>query len=309
MHRKGWKKAISPQRDYLQSALLVWVVGAMLAVMSFDTLRRAAPFARQFPLFIFGVIGISAAFALVVLGLRAATVGGAACGAMICLLLTFWTGSLTGSLGRTGLTPLILLFLLTFLATRAGRQHKTMAGLAEERRGRTAAQVIANLSVAGLCVSPHTSWAYARAMIHGLSPGISATSAGWAMKAMCLAALVEATADTVSSEIGQAFGGQPVMLTTMRRVTPGTDGAVTILGSGAGIVAGAIVAGAGSWAMRLEPVATGIAFGAGICGLFFDSLLGATLERRGWLGNDLVNFASTVFAAALASTAARWLVP
>jgi uncharacterized membrane protein len=35
-------------------------------------------------------------------------------------------------------------------------------------------------------------------------------------------------------------------------------------------------------------------------GLFFDSLLGATLERRGWIGNDLVNFSSTLFAALLA---------
>ena len=37
----------------------------------------------------------------------------------------------------------------------------------------------------------------------------------------------------------------------------------------------------------------------GTAGLFFDSLLGATLERRGWIGNNLVNLASTAFAAAL----------
>ena len=37
----------------------------------------------------------------------------------------------------------------------------------------------------------------------------------------------------------------------------------------------------------------------GFVDYFFDSLLGATVERRGWLGNDLVNFASTVFAAML----------
>ena len=29
-------------------------------------------------------------------------------------------------------------------------------------------------------------------------------------------------------------------------------------------------------------------------GLLFDSLLGATLERKGWLGNDAVNFLSTL---------------
>jgi uncharacterized membrane protein len=54
------------------------------------------------------------------------------------------------------------------------------------------------------------------------------------------------------------------------------------------------------WAMHLDPRATVIALGAGVVGLFFDSLLGATVERRGWLGNDLVNFSSTAFTAALA---------
>jgi uncharacterized membrane protein len=43
-----------------------------------------------------------------------------------------------------------------------------------------------------------------------------------------------------------------------------------------------------------------ISFAGAVFGLFFDSLLGATLERRGWLNNDAVNFLSTVSAAAFA---------
>jgi uncharacterized membrane protein len=43
-----------------------------------------------------------------------------------------------------------------------------------------------------------------------------------------------------------------------------------------------------------------IAGAGGLFGLFFDSLLGATLERRGWLNNDAVNFLSTISAAAFA---------
>ena len=39
---------------------------------------------------------------------------------------------------------------------------------------------------------------------------------------------------------------------------------------------------------------------SGVFGLFFDSLLGATLERRRWLNNDAVNFLSTASAAAFA---------
>jgi uncharacterized protein (TIGR00297 family) len=190
------------------------------------------------------------------------------------------------------------LFVLTFVSTRAGRHIKAKTGLAEKRTGRNAAQVIANLSVAALSVGG-TVVLVGRHLSHAMN-----TSDRWlypAMTTMCLAALVEATADTVSSEIGQAFGGNPRLLIGLRRVVPGTDGAVTPVGSCAGIAAGGVVALGGAWGMHLSATAILIAFGAGICGLFFDSLLGATVERRGWLGNDLVNFTSTLFAAVLAA--------
>lgn len=288
MRREGWTKAIPEARARVQSRWLVGAVGVLLLGLSADAVRAAVTFGMRLPVFVLEAFALSAAFAFVVRSLRAATLGGAACGGMICLLMTFWTGSWTGSVVRSGLTPLVLLFLLTFLATRAGRQRKATAGLAEERRGRNAAQVTANLSVAGICASPWTAW-----MLTGGSI--------WMMKTMCLAALVEATADTVSSEIGQAYGGQPVMLTSLGRVAVGTDGAVTMLGSCAGMAGGAVVALAGGWAMRLSGMAAMVGLMAGICGLFFDSLIGATLERRGWIGNDVVNFASTVFAAGVAA--------
>ena len=292
-----WRKAISRNRDRRQSQALALGAGALLAVLSVQTVAIAYPLAVQFPAFVFGALGISVFFALAVFGLRAATGAGAACGAMVCLLLTIWTGSYLGSLLRTGLTPLILLFVLTFLATRMGRQRKTKAGLAEERRGRNAAQVIANLAVPAASSSlmgigvllgwlPHT--------LNGHDVPVRLVGA------VALAALAEATADTVSSEIGQAFGGHPLLLTTLRRVEPGTDGAVSLMGTTAGIAAGTAVVWAGCWSLRLGVREAAIALLAACAGLFFDSLLGATVERRGWLGNDLVNFASTLFAAMVA---------
>jgi uncharacterized protein (TIGR00297 family) len=298
----GWKKAIPEARDRLQSKWLVGVVGALLVLMCVGVVGWTRTFGVRFPVFVLGAFVLSVAFALIVRKLRAATLGGAVCGGLICLLVTFWTGISTMSVVRSGLTPLVLLFLLTFLATRAGRKRKVVAGLAEGRRGRNAGQVIANLSVAGMCASPWTAWVLAGQMGWMLRGG-----AVWMMKGMCLAALVEATADTVSSEVGQAFGGTPVMITTLRRVEVGTDGAVTVLGSCAGVLGGAVVALSGGWAMSIGLAGAMTALVAGVCGLFFDSVVGATVERRGWVGNDLVNFASTAFAAGVALVEGRLL--
>ncbi len=306
----GWRKAIPETRDRLQSRVLVGLVGTLLVLETFIVLRQVY--------FLWGtdrtgeltliakMVGISVVFAGLVLLLRAATVAGALFGGMICFILVNGTASSrytiapSGPVARSALAPLALLFALTFLSTRAGRRVKAKRGLAERRQGRSAAQVIANLSIAALSVS---SLSLTLVLLGKLCCG-TAYSTSWlfpAMMLMCLAALVEATADTVSSEIGQAFGGRPVMVLSLRRVEPGTDGAVTLLGSVAGIAAGALVAAVGMWALRLNPAEAAIALAAGVGGLFFDSLLGATLERRGWIGNDLVNFSSTAFAAGLAA--------
>jgi len=115
-----------------------------------------------------------------------------------------------------------------------------------------------------------------------------------------LAALAEAAADTVSSEIGQVLGGRPRMITTLRAVEPGTDGAVSAAGTLAGLAAAAIVAGAGTWAMRGDWTLFKLSCAGAVFGLFFDSLLGATFERVGWLNNDAVNFLSTASASGIA---------
>jgi uncharacterized protein (TIGR00297 family) len=112
--------------------------------------------------------------------------------------------------------------------------------------------------------------------------------------------LAEATADTVSSEIGQAMGHRARLVTTGQVVPAGTDGGVTTAGTVAGLAAAAVVVaiGSGHHALWSTQVVT---WRAAAAGLYLDSLLGATIERRGWMGNDLVNFSSTLCAAVLAN--------
>ncbi len=290
-------KAIPPARDRLQSQFLVSVVTPLIFMACVQLIRWMILDAPSWNLYLAKALALSAVFAFAALALRAATPAASLIGGMICLLLACFTGSLAKSLLHSAVTPLLTLFLLTFFATRAGRKQKAERGLEESRRGRRAAQIIANLGMAAL-VSNLVGDRVISWLLQSRSTSIELADL-WTLPIIILAVLAEATADTISSEIGQAFGGKPILLTTLHQVDTGVDGAITLIGSAAGILAAAIVVGAGAWSMHLQKDQVCIALTAATLGLFFDSLLGATVERKGWIGNDLVNFASTGFAAAI----------
>jgi uncharacterized protein (TIGR00297 family) len=184
---------------------------------------------------------------------------------------------------------------LAHVATRLGRGTKERLGMAEKRHGRSAAQVAANLGVAAL-----VSDGFVQSWLTDTHWFTRAAVAPMPLFCVGLAALAEAAADTVSSEIGQVLGGRPRMITSLRLVDPGIDGAVSVAGTVAGVVAAAIVALAGTLALSGGLAMFWISGAGAIFGLLFDSLLGATLERRGWLNNDAVNFLSTAGAAGFA---------
>ena len=223
---------------------------------------------------------------------RAATPGAALTGAIFTAALWLETPGL-----HTALWPLLALLVLTFSATRFGRRRKEALGIAEARRGRHASQVAANLGVAALAGIPLSS-------VHILSP--TTFNAHAAMAAM-IAAMAEATADTVSSELGQVLGATPRLITTLRPVPAGTDGAVSLAGTLSGCVAAGMVVAVGWTALPLTRVDALLALAAGIAGTLVDSLLGAVPERHGWLNNDAVNALSTLAAALFATWLVDWV--
>jgi uncharacterized protein (TIGR00297 family) len=270
----------------------------LLAVLPFagaDVVLRTHWWAAQAAPVAVSAVGLSLLLGLVVLKLRAATPGGAFAGAAITASLMFSTETVPYRPWQTALIPVLAVSLLAHFATWLGREEKERLGTAERRQGRTASQVAANLGVAAIASN-----ALAQSWLAGVPWLVRATSAPMPLVALGLAALAEAAADTVSSEVGQVIGGRPRMITTLTPVEPGTDGAISLAGTLAGVAAAAIVALAGTLALRGDLATFWIACAGGVFGLFFDSLLGATLEWRGWLNNDAVNFLSTGSAAAFA---------
>jgi uncharacterized protein (TIGR00297 family) len=249
-------------------------------------------------------LGLSLLFGLVVFQLGAATPAASFAGAAITACMMFSTVTFTPGEAypyapwHTALAPVLAVFVLTFVATRMGwegAEERIQLITTEDRHGRAASQVAANLGVAAIASSEFTqSWLFDSGWIR------SAAQAPANLFAVGLAALAEAAADTVSSEIGQVLGGRPRMITTLRPADPGTDGAVSLLGTLAGVAAAVLVALAGTLALGGGRTMFLVSCAGGVFGLFFDSLLGATLERRGWLNNDAVNFLSSASAAAFA---------
>ena len=193
----------------------------------------------------------------------------------MCFLLCFGAGF-------GAFVVLVSVFVLTWISTRFGYRRKQRLGTAEKLDGRTALQVLANLAVAAGCA------------------GLFALTGKTVFLLAMSAALSEAAADTVSSELGQARSAKARLITTWEEVAAGTDGGVTWTGTLAGIAAAALVSLVSALTGLVPLKSLGVSIIAAVVGMIADSFLGVLLERRRVLNNDAVNFLGTLVAAATA---------
>lgn len=210
--------------------------------------------------------------------LRVVRPSGALSGALV--------GALVLGLGGWGAYALLWAFFAGgTLATRFGRRRKEAMGKAEEAGGRRgAANVLANCSVAAFLVA-------CAALTPGAAPHLLLAAA---------AAFATALMDTVGTEVGQALRTPTVLLPDFRSVPPGTDGAVSIGGTLAGLVAALLLAALG-WKLGLYPSSgIPIVVAAAFAGTVVESLLGRDEAPWRVTNGHVLNFFNTLAGAALA---------
>jgi uncharacterized protein (TIGR00297 family) len=206
-------------------------------------------------------------------------------------------GWILGTIVILGCGPSLYVALLAFFVigtacTKLGYARKSRQGLAQERGGRRGADhAFANVGVAAIC---------AIACWRGL---------GLVPLFMGVASLATAAADTAGSEVGQLIGRRAFHPLTFRRVERGSEGAMSLEGTLAGIAAAFAVALAATAmaAHQLRPGFIGqvsidkahviaVVTMCGVIGSYIESVTGSLVKN---VPNHVMNFFNTAVGAIL----------
>ncbi|KAI3466024.1 hypothetical protein Pfo_022687 [Paulownia fortunei] len=146
----------------------------------------------------------------------------------------FLLGTLTWrAFGSSGFLLVATYYVIGTAATKVKMAQKEAQGVAEKRKGRRGPGSVIGSSAAG-CVCAFLS-------ISGI--GGEAFARLWELG--FVASFCTKLNDTVSSEIGKAYGKTTYLVTTFKTVPRGTEGAISIEGTFAGVVASILLASVG----------------------------------------------------------------
>jgi uncharacterized protein (TIGR00297 family) len=208
---------------------------------------------------------------------------------------------------------MLIFFVITTQFTKFRYNYKDRLGFAQEKGGvRSWPNVLANGGAAAIF----------SIMEFRFGGGIYA--------AAFLGAVAEATADTLATEIGLLSKREPRLITNLKKKVPtGTSGGITLIGTVSAFF-GSFIIGIMATILNIIPeaspikVLTIVTFG-GIVGSITDSILGATIQRKGlcencgkiteslrhcgkltkklrgigFIDNNVVNFSSTILGAVI----------
>jgi uncharacterized protein (TIGR00297 family) len=179
--------------------------------------------------------------------------------------------------GYAGLLSMAAFFICGTMATGWKLNIKAQKGISENNKGqRNASQVLANSGMAAIV------------SVVGYFFGAD----GFLIAILTAAAFSAATADTLSSELGNIYGKRYYNILSLKPDQRGLDGVISLEGTLAGVAGSLLIA---MICFAFFPFAKTILIIliAGTAGNIADSILGAALERRGKIKNDAVNFLNT----------------
>ena len=192
-----------------------------------------------------------------------------------------------GTLGWQGYTVVMFYFLVGSAVTKIGIAEKEAAGIAEKRSGmRGPENVWGSALTATIC-------ALMTVLVD--SPFQELLILGY------VASFATKLSDTSASEVGKAYGKSTFLITTLKPVPRGTEGAISLEGTIAGIIASIAIAIIAYLVGMINLVGITCCILAAFIATNIESLIGATLQER-WqfLTNEVVNFINTTIGAIVA---------
>lgn len=193
---------------------------------------------------------------------------------------------LWGCLGWKGWLSVVIYFLMGSLVTRLGLDRKKAAGLAEARSGRR---------------GPENVWgSAATATIIAILIKINFLPIPLLMLAFS-ASFSAKLSDTFGSEIGKTWGQKTFLLSNFKKVSPGTEGAISIEGLIASILGSILMTGVFTLlAFIPDKISFVLVSSIGFTATLIESLIGSTIQNKyNWMTNEVVNFIQTLIAAIL----------
>ena len=194
---------------------------------------------------------------------------------------------LLGSIGWKGWISVCFYLLLGTFVTKVGYKNKASRGIAEARGGQRGPENVWGSAATGCslalmsCFWPN----YLNLFMVGFASSFSAK-----------------LSDTFSSEIGKRFGKRTFLITSLKSVPPGTEGAISLEGSIAGLIGSFIMT---ACMLKLSIISglsvAFIVFLSGYIATFLESYIGAVVQNKiEWMTNELVNSIQTSLAAIMA---------
>ncbi len=192
-----------------------------------------------------------------------------------------------GTLGWQGYTIVMFYFLVGSAVTRIGMEQKEAEGIAEKRSGaRGPENVWGSALTAAIC---------ALGTLFVDEPIEKLLLLGY------VANFATKLSDTTASEVGKAYGKRTFLITTLQPVRRGTEGAISLEGTVAGIVASVAIALLGWGVGMIEEIGVIWCVIAAFVATNLESLIGATLQSKfDWMTNEVVNFINTLIGAIVA---------